>query len=454
MENTMSKDLKEGNMKKQAEVYYENYRDHMDMLDDSLMAKAKGGCNEFDYYTLGKQLEQYDQFEAFVNEEDTSLNALGRIPHIAHDVITVSMGQSIIPVIASVQPLDDEQGSVYFKRTLAGDTKGNLTENDVLVDPRTGVKTPQTYASSLVSVATATAAANLGPYVIDLSSQPLPLRSGTMKLSLDQDGSVYGQDIGPREGDAPGTVNVLASGMTAEWNPGTNQLTVNFLADPGNGNLSLTYQQNYETATDLPTVKDFLDHKFICARVFALKGTLGMLKSFALKKRFNMNAEETLSRTLVQEINAEIGGALIQLAYNSAPDVGAPVQFDKTPPTGVSFFEHKQTLADKVADVEAVMLGNAQRGSISTIIAGREIAAIIGTLPGFTKLSDGSQLGAHIFGTWNGITIVRVNEQAILDSKRAVALYKGQTPFEAPVVYSPYMPLATTGTLPELQRAA
>ena len=161
-----------------------------------------------------------------------------------------------------------------------------------------------------------------------------------------------------------------------------------------------------------------------------------------------MNAEETLSRALVQEINAEIGGELIRLLYGSAPDVLTPVQFDKTAPSGVSFFEHKQTLADKFADVESSMLGKAGRGAINTIVAGREIAAIIGTLPGFTKLSDGSQLGAHIYGTWNGMTIVRVSEQAIMDSKRAVAIYKGPTPFEAPVVYSPYMPLATTGTLP------
>ena len=440
-------DLREAKMKQQAEVYYDRYRDHMDMLDESLMSKAKGGCNDFDYFVLGKMLEQYDEYEAWVNEEDTSLGALGRIPQIAHDVITVSLGQSIIPVVASVQPIDEEQGSVFFKQILANDTKGNLTPNQVITDPRSNVTTPQNYASSGVTVNQATTGGTLS-YAIDLSTEPLPIRSGTLQLVLDQDTSVRGQDVGPREGEAPGTINVFGQGLQASYNAGTNVLTVDFIADPGAGNLTLTYQQNYETATDLPQVRDFFDHKFIRAKVFALKGTLGMLKSFALRKRFNMNAEEALSRTLVQEINAEIGGELIRKLVANSPNAGSPVQFDKTPPSGVSFFEHKQTLSDKYADLESVILGNAGRGAISTIVAGREVAAIIGTLPGFTKLSDGSQLGAHIFGTWNGMTVVRVNEQAILDSKKSIAMWKGPTPFEAAVVYSPYMPLATTPTLP------
>ena len=53
------------------------------------------------------------------------------------------------------------------------------------------------------------------------------------------------------------------------------------------------------------------------------------------------------------------------------------------------------------------MLGNAGRGMISSIVAGRDVCAIIGTLPGFVKLSDGSTIGSHIYGTLDGATVVR-----------------------------------------------
>ena len=94
------------------------------------------------------------------------------------------------------------------------------------------------------------------------------------------------------------------------------------------------------------------------------------------------------------------------------------------------------------------MLGNAGRGMISTMVAGRSACEVIGTLPGFTKISDGSTIGTHIYGTLNGVTVVRVPHTQVLDVNTVLCLYKGATPFEAPAVYAPYMPLVVTDTLP------
>lgn len=97
---------------------------------------------------------------------------------------------------------------------------------------------------------------------------------------------------------------------------------------------------------------------------------------------------------------------------------------------------------------ENLMLGLAGRGTISVMIAGRNACSIIGTLPGFTKISDGKMLGPHIYGTLDGITIVRIPSASVLDPNRILCLYKGSSPFEAAVVYSPYMPLVVTTALP------
>lgn len=57
----------------------------------------------------------------------------------------------------------------------------------------------------------------------------------------------------------------------------------------------------------------------------------------------------------------------------------------------------KQTFKDALARAESVMLGQAGKGMISTIVAGRDVCSIIGTLPGFTKLSDGSNWWSLVY---------------------------------------------------------
>jgi len=90
---------------------------------------------------------------------------------------------------------------------------------------------------------------------------------------------------------------------------------------------------------------------------------------------------------------------------------------------------------------EVNMLGNAGRGTVSVMVAGRNACSIIGTLPGFVKISDGNMLGAHIYGTLDGVTVVRVPSNAVLDANHVYCMYKGTSPFEAAVAYCPYMPL-------------
>ncbi len=135
-------------------------------------------------------------------------------------------------------------------------------------------------------------------------------------------------------------------------------------------------------------------------------------------------------------INSEITRTLIGII--EANSQGPATTFVRTPPAGVSFFEHKQTFKDSLAVAEATILGNAGRGMISTMVAGRDACAIIGTLPGFVKLSDGSTMGAHIFGTLDGATVVRVPHGEILDTNRVLLMYKGTSPFEAPAVFFSY----------------
>ena len=442
----MNTDIQLLKIKKVAEQYHERYRAQMDLLENkSVLAKVKGSIDYYDVFALGKQLEQFEFYKALC-EEQGNVNLLGKLPDVAFDVITAVHGASIIPVVASVQPIEEERGTIYFKNVRSANTKGSQTAGNVVVDPRQQVVTPQGYASNLLAGVSAglTVAAQL---VYNLSLAAFPIKSQSLIVMLGTT-AIQGKDIGPAGPSTAHIGQIWGSGVSGTINYLTGALSLTFAADPGAGvDIFVTYQQNYELSSDLPQIDTFFDSKGIFAQVYALKGTIGMLQSYGMSKRFGMVAEDELAKDLVQEINREIGGDLIRKLKASAP--GAPVVFSRTAPAGVSYFEHKQTYKDKLAEAEKNLVATAGRGSISLLIVGKTHAQTIQTLPGFQKMYDGNSLGAHVFGTLDGMIIVRVTESSILGDEEGLAVWKGLSPFEAAAVYSPFMPLAVTGTLPQ-----
>lgn len=437
------------NISQMAEKYDKQYRKQVELLSKSPLAKARG-IQEADVYALGKQLEQFDHYTKVskMNEEVGNVNLLGVIPNIAYDVITAVQGASIVPVIASVQPIEEERGNVYFKQIRSATARGSQSVGSVVTDPRTGVVTPSGYASNglVAEVGVASTVAATLTYSFTLAANPVKLQS--LKVYLKTSGGALvaqGLDNGPASGSSVG--QIYGQGLYGTVNYATGVVSITLSADPGNGKvITADYQQNFELASDIPLIDSFFDSKAIAAKVYALKSNIGLLQSYGMSKRFGLVNEEEVARDLVSEINKEIGGDLIRVL--SANAVGTTT-FSRTAPSGVSFFEHKQTYKDQLAAAESLILANSGRGSISTLIVGYSHAALISTLPGFVKISDGQSLGAHIFGTLDGITVVRVPENGLLAADSGIALWKGLSPFEAPAVYSPFMPLTVTQTMPQ-----
>lgn len=421
----------------QADVLYEKYRDQMDVLQESPLAKTTNGLQAKDVFALGKQLEAFDAYKE-ICEEEGSLGDLGKLPNVAYDVISISYGTSVLPVIASVQPVEEELGTVYFKNVKAETTKSSITAGDSLATAKTGQTMPDGYASNFVSAETLDTGDGATVSFSGTLAGGAMLHS-TLRVTVQDDATTFAID--------DGNGNILGAGVYGTINYETGAWTLEFASAPANTKIIYgEYQMNYEVASDIPTIRTVWDSTSVKARVFALKGTFGMLQSYALKKRFGKMAEEELAKDLISEINAEVGGTLIrQLVSN---DLGGGISWDKTPATSVSYFEHKQTFKDAIADCEAVISGQAGRGVISVIVAGSNVCAIMSTLPGFVKITNGATVGAHIYGTLDGVTVVKVPDSTALDADKAITMYRGSNPFEAPAVYAPYMPLAVTTTLP------
>lgn len=438
--------INENAIKDLAGMYHDKYRDQVDLLEKSVLAKVKGGIDAMDVYSLGKQLQAFETYRK-ICEEEGNVNQLGAIPKVAFDVITAVQGVSILPHIASVQPIEEERGNVYFKNIRAATTKGNLTAGQVLVDPRQDVVTAINYSENGVT-AEQGVQGNGSALTLSFVLAAKPIRSETLKIYVQDSPTVYGEDVGPASAATSGIGRILGQGVWGTVNYVTGQVSLTFGVAVATGKwVYADYQQNYELADDLPQIDTFFDSKGVMARVFALKGTIGMLQSYGMKQRFGIMADDEMSRDLVTEINREIAGKAIRLLRANA--VGL-TQWDMTPPSHISYGEHKNTYMDYLLRAESTMSSNAGRGTVTHLVVGKDHAAVIGGLPGFKKMYDGQSLGAHVYGQLDNIVVIRVLESSILGPKEGVALWKGSSPFEAPVVYCPFMPLVVTGTIPQV----
>lgn len=448
-------DFNENMNEKMAESYRKKYPAQVAFLEKSLLSKVQA-ITPTHISALGKQLDMFETYKKMC-EASGNLNNLGLLPRVALDVIPAVMGQLPIATIASVQPIEGQKGIIHFKNVAAKTTKGNRTAGETFIDPRTGEKINKGYASNLITEVIGTGDGVENTFTAPLTA--LPSRSQFLKVALAGSPAIKGADQGADYQGDKNIGQIYGQGVSGTVNYETGLVTLSFAAAPAMGAaISIEFQQNLEKAADLPAIESYWDSRTVEAQVYALKSTIGMLQQFALQKQYGESALDELSADLIRSLNQEIFGDLLSKILAAAPGTS---KFYRKAPTGVSYFEHKMTYTDQLAQANASMAGAAGRGQISVMVVGRQHAAVVEGIPGFKKLSDGKALGAHIFGELNGVVYVRVNEDAMMggDAYRGVGIFKGDSPFDAAAVYAPFMPLAVTSDLPmanplNTQRAA
>jgi hypothetical protein len=422
-----------------AEGYFKKYRKQVESFEKGLVSKAVG-TQPHHIVQLGKQLDQWNEYKG-MHEANGSLNNLGDLPRVAMDVISATMGNSILPVISSTQAIENQKGIIYFKNIRAESTKGNLSQGEKVVDPRTGVKTPKGYASNKVEQLQVGAGDGAASSMSAALNQPI--RREFLKITT-EDANIFGEDVGPRGADQ-NVGTILGAGVSGTINYATGALALTFAAPLANGvKVFASFQVNLEDAADIPRMTSFLDSTIIEAHAYALKSVVGMFQQFALKKQFGDSYLDDLVVDLTKEINAELGGDMIsKYSQSFASGGGSATTFSKALPSGAAYTEkmYRENYALRLGEVETKMIESSGRGTVKVMIVGRNHAAFVRNLEGFNVLSDGATLGCHIFGTYKGIVYVRVPEEQLLGSDEGIALYSGASALESAGVYAPFMPL-------------
>jgi len=162
------------------------------------------------------------------------------------------------------------------------------------------------------------------PYTVTVT---LATAAGTLTATDNGAGQLVGYDI-------QGTIVYSTGAITVEVDD-----------DPGDGyTIYVDYQQDLAAATDIPQIYMNLESDSIMACVYALKETIGLEASYALRRRFGMIAEDELASDLISAINAEVMNTLIYNLVNAHATWGATNSYtwSNTAGTGVSYFEHEE----------------------------------------------------------------------------------------------------------------
>jgi len=429
-------EIKTTKISEKADKYYKKYKPYMDLFEKkSVVAQVNGGITEDDVYSLGEQLERFEDYMKFC-EADGSKNDLGVLPTIALDVITAANAQSPIPLICSTQPIDNPKGLIYYKKIIAETSRGNVTAGQALTDARQGrLAIENGYASEEIFNEDTGAAGDgsTTDFAFKLKYPPINLRSVTIRLAS---GTVKAIDDG--EG------NILGVGVQGTINYQTGAVTLTFATAPAKGDKILAdYASNFEAMNEIPTIRSEYDSLSVNARTYALRTSIGLFKSYEMSKRFGINVEEQIARDLTQELTVEVANNVVMKAYLNAQGV---VTWNKQAPSGVSYTEHKLTFFDALADAESMILNNAGRlGSQIALIAGNKAAAVIKTLPGFKPAANiNAIMGTHLLGQLENRPVIR---SMSIPTDEIIVVTKTNGLFDASLVYAPYLPLFVTNTM-------
>jgi len=163
-----------------------------------------------------------------------------------------------------------------------------------------------------------------------------------------------------------------------------------------------------------------------------------------LKAVHNLDAEAELMAFLAEELRFEIDRGIVQDLYNVA-DSGAVADWDPTPPTNVSDYQHRLTFPWMLTEASNVIFSRTKRAAANWLVAGVEMCNIIETLPNFRPAAVSGPGIVHL-GNLQGRWEV-YKDPWMTDPKRGVLGYRGNSFADTGYVYAPYVPLYRTPTI-------
>lgn len=422
-----------------AEGYHKKYKSLVEAYEKGAQKTRIGeSISSFEIAALGQQLDQFENYRKF-QESMSNLGALGAVPQVASEVIVAANANSIIPLLASVQPVKEEHTIVYFKTTTTND-KAYANTKGVISDPRNLDNPGNGYlGSARVKVTAGTVNQGSKEITGNVDAAYLPLRPRYVEVAVD--GVGFGKDDGQGHFVAfgfEGTIDYATGKYTIVVDPNT--------SITGDKTVTLIADRDVDSAEELTKVQTQLQTTDITAEVMALATDMGHFASFAFQNRFGKTAIDEVATDLTQELTRVMNTRAVTELSRTAKNTG--IKFNRNAPTGVSYAEHKLSFVDTIAEAEIALHKASGANAINRIIVGSSAAATLRGMPDFVADEDASRVAVGLYGYYDGIPVIRAtNVEGVAETDMVCINNNDSNYFNAPLVYAPFMPLMVTNTV-------
>lgn len=419
--------------------YESNYGDLIQVTADSMKKKFEYEWTPDDTVAFGRYADTWAEYRDVFESDTTARNVLGSA--LNSNLGLVAMAYSALPIqnFASVQPLNDEAGTINFRHAVATNTRGDVKAGDILINPYGNVnKKVDTYISE-TQVVTTKFTTGTDSYTQNTYKELVP---GRVKINI-EGGKYKGFDDG--EGHILG-VGIVAEESTVNY--ATGEIKIKLSADAvskitDQANIEICVDQSTVAADEIPGMKWVLDSKVVRVEYDVLQSQYSTISELVLKKRYGADLSERVTSDLItQATSATMWKSIRKLrdaAIRNEQRSGIAITWSMASAAGVADYDHRRTFDDKIIDAVDMMYKLAGRGEVSTIFVGKKGKQILRTAG--MRMIRNSVAGPHLCGMYDTIPVYYA-PSSVMDNEMLV-VYRGNDWNESALVYAPFLPITT-----------
>ena len=373
-------------------------------------------------------------------DETTKVVNLGNFVDYGFGVITAVMPALVANEIVSVQPLKARTGEIFYLNFKYGSNKGNIKAGDMMISAQTSATDDTEYSSQNVgSEEVGALVSGTTTYEFYLSYTPVAagsvnLSAGSFEITDNGDGTLTG---GSGSNLTAGTIDYA-----------TGKINLTFSAVSADASLAGSYSFQYgnmDVDGNIPQVDVDLTSSTISSVTRSLRARWMFDAAFELLQVHGINSDDEIAKAMAAEIRHEIDGEIMNDIYNQAQAGGTMFTWSKTPGTGVSYKDHKDTFVDTLITMSNAIFKDTLRAEGNFIVAGINAASLIESLDAFEPSADSLKPGPHVIGKLRGRW--KVIKDPYYQADDFAVGYKGGSYLEGGYVYAPFLPLYTTPTM-------
>jgi len=399
-----------------------------------------------DTVALGTYLEQWENFCQMTEEDVTTRDVLGDYMKVGLGLAAIQYVALPASFLASVQPLADEVGLIYFRELVSTMARGNIGAGEVIGSQggrlSNDLDTYYQEAGESTTALFAMGAPQTTPFAIALCTPVNPVRPRTIEVTIT---SIVGGITTTYNGIDDGNSFVIgnwptpAGLKTGTINYTTGAVVINLtdVAYQAGSQIVIKFHQALDQASEIPGFLYRLSSKSVRANYFILENQYSTLADYAVRRRFGRALSDDVASAAVAQINSAVLSAIIRKLNVAATNTGT-TEWSATPPAGGWLVEHRKTVTDSFEAAAQLIDAQTGRGAVTFVLAGAYMRRVLNSIG--VDMVRKPLPGPYLTGFFQNVPVFYVPE-ALVSAAYSVVGYRGANWFECPVVYAPFLPI-------------